>query len=105
MTDLQVEPGALTGAAGHFDTAAERTAGVRREHGAADLPGGCLGKLPQSDEILAAFTESRDAVDTALGDLEDTFSGIADRLLDFRDHVVQLDQTVEGAFHRLQGGA
>jgi uncharacterized protein YukE len=92
-----------TCADGHRD-AAGRTDEVDQLRQGATLPAGSLGKLPQSGEIQAAFEKAWSGTGTALADLEKAFEGIADRLVQVRDHNQELDDVVSQSFDKLRGG-
>lgn len=94
MTDIDVQYRALRRAADDHDELAGRVRAARRTMESATIPGGSLGKLPQSDEIQAAFDERRcQAIDLA-DVLVDSMQAVADNL---RATVAQYRLTDEAA--------
>ena len=95
---------ALTQAADRHRDAGERTRAVDDIRNAATLVSGCLGKLSASAAILAAFDKQWSGMGKSLQDLEGAFTGIADRIIQIRDTVRELDDLVGESFEQLRGG-
>lgn len=100
MTEVDVSYTALAAAASGHDELSGRAARARSDAEAADLPSGSLGKLPQSDEILAAFQERRSLAMDALAALEESFTNTADNLR----ATLEQYRAVDDSTHQVFGG-
>ena len=102
--EIEISYESLSRAATDQLDAGDRTRAVNDLRVAATLPPGSLGKLPQSDDIQAAFDQQWNGAGTALDDLERAFAGIADRLTQIRDTHREHDDQVATAFDQMRGG-
>lgn len=102
--DFAMTFAALTRAADQHREAGERTHAIDDLRSTATLVSNCLGKLSASAMILGAFEKQWSGTGKALMELQQAFTGIADRIIEIRDIAMQLDDTVGQSFNGLRGG-
>ncbi|GAA3801664.1 type VII secretion target [Cellulomonas soli] len=102
MTQVRVELDALRRAASEHQAIADSYAAVESQRLAADLPRGSLGKLPQADEVQAAFDARYQGLGEALAALQEIYRNIGDGLVATADGYATGDDSVSALLTQLQ---
>ena len=102
---LRMEYAALDTCADQHLEAAQEAGEIDQERQQATLPPGSLGKLPQSDEIQAAFDQAYSDAGESLDDIAKALKSTSERIKMTRSEVFDLDSLVAELFAKMAGDA
>lgn|GEM_PF-6004570 len=102
MTALRVDVDALTRAANAHHELSSQAAALESDRAAADLPDGALGKMIESDEILAAFRARHTGLGEAIAALTEIYQNVGDGLRATADGYALTDEQVAALHARIE---
>lgn len=100
---LRIEYAALDTCADQHLEAAHDAQEIDQRRQQATLPPGSLGKLPQSNEIQAAFDQAYADAGESLGDIAKALRSTSERIKMTRSEVFELDSLVAELFTKMKG--
>lgn len=98
---LRMEYAVLDACADQHLEAAQGAREIDQERQGARLPQGSLGKLPQSDEVQAAFDQAWSDAGESLRDMARALTSASERVAMTRSEVAELDSLVGELFAKM----
>lgn len=98
---LRMEYAALDACVDEHLGAAQVARDIDQERRGARLPQGSLGRLPQSDEVQAAFDQAHADAGESLRDIAEALRSASERVSMTRSEVSELDSLVGELFARM----